>query len=547
MNINQILNKVSDGGYTSLSNSEFNELKKYPEHKELFNKISDSGYASLSESEFNGLKTLSLPKSTQETQITHSLTQDQYKLLQQNVGNYGYSGLDEVQKKQFRDQFPSSKFAKAGGKFEDAVAYVDSQSSYNPQGRENDGMNTSDMGDNTTLSGALKNTWMGIKDVGNQAKEHPGTTALMLASGFFPEMLPLTTGGVVRSGVAGMAARAIDKQHPFTSEMPDYRNEKPMESATDVLGAGAGSALGQMGTIGLVKGVGAIAAPMMRQDAKIAEVIEKNRLADEAIDAKNLSAREVVDARNLEIARQNEENARYLKLLRDEGLADPNFKLESLRRRMMADQPDVSGAFAGDKTGNEFFDALAETRRVGDYGWVSKNRQIADELARRRQLDPSYSAENIKPSDWDVARKMAELKRGIPEVSYPEPIPYGTPIEIPPRQGNDLLVGVPGLGALHNGLVNAEYPVISGLVKGLNLRNNFAIPEAAKAWAVPLVEGSGLSPLGKLVTPFAVGGGTKAYDKSKDVFEGYRNFMKWKKETGEDIQTAKDVYNTIMK
>lgn len=58
----------------------------------------------------------------------------------------------------------------------------------------------------------------------------------------------------------------------------------------------------------------------------------------------------------------------------------------------------------------------------------------------------------------------------------------------------------------------------------LNLRNNMAIPEAAKAWAVPAVEGSGLSSLGKLVTPFAVGAGTNAYGATKDVFEGYRGF-----------------------
>lgn len=53
---------------------------------------------------------------------------EDYELLKRNVSQVGYSGLDENQKKLFQSQFPSSKYAKAGGSFEDAIKYVDSQS-----------------------------------------------------------------------------------------------------------------------------------------------------------------------------------------------------------------------------------------------------------------------------------------------------------------------------------------------------------------------------------------------------------------------------------
>lgn len=50
-----------------------------------------------------------------------------------------------------------------------------------------------------------------------------------------------------------------------------------------------------------------------------------------------------------------------------------------------------------------------------------------------------------------------------------------------------------------------------------------------------------LVPLGKLVTPFAVGAGTKAYGATKDVFEGYRDFMKKKKEIEDEVKTYKEM------
>lgn len=53
---------------------------------------------------------------------------DDYEMLKRNLGEVGYSGLDETQKGLFKSQFANSKFARAGGKFEDAVKYVDEQS-----------------------------------------------------------------------------------------------------------------------------------------------------------------------------------------------------------------------------------------------------------------------------------------------------------------------------------------------------------------------------------------------------------------------------------
>jgi len=63
---------------------------------------------------------------TQPTTYSYNSPED-YELLKRNISEVGYSGLDDNQKALFESQFSASKFARAGGSFDDAVKYVDSQ------------------------------------------------------------------------------------------------------------------------------------------------------------------------------------------------------------------------------------------------------------------------------------------------------------------------------------------------------------------------------------------------------------------------------------
>lgn len=477
MALKDILNKVSDGGYASLSDSEFNELRKYPQHKELFNKISDSGYASLSDAEFNGLKSLTTPKVTPVQ--TPKLTPDQYRLLRQNVGNYGYSGLDANQKKQFQEQFPLSKFAKAGGTFEDAVKYVDSQSTYNKSEYVNDGsFNTSDMGDNTTLSGALHHAWQGLKDIGNLAKEHPGTAAFALASGIFPELLPLTGGGIARAGLAGSLATAVDKYHPFTNELPDYKNEKPIESATDILGSGASSALMH----GLFTGVNRTLG------AKYYGALEKNAEAEK-----------VAAEKNAEIAAENARRAEFNSKVNYESMKDPESVRNFYRTEMMKQNPDVATTFrpkfADDLAG--YGDLLDYTREGRRYMALKK---LEPHMAARGKVVPNPEPKLtppsklqqgvVEPSDWDVAKFKNEYETVIPEVT-PKYVEVPT-VNLMSGLPNSIRVGESKLSNLLRGstageaakfsftnntlLYPALKPISSGLARGIDPFASYIVP-----------------------------------------------------------------------
>jgi len=63
---------------------------------------------------------------SQPTTYSYNSPED-YELLKRNIAEVGYSGLDDNQKALFESQFSASKFARAGGSFDDAVKYVDSQ------------------------------------------------------------------------------------------------------------------------------------------------------------------------------------------------------------------------------------------------------------------------------------------------------------------------------------------------------------------------------------------------------------------------------------
>lgn len=94
-----------------------------------FQTLPDKKISALSDDDANEYMRLdSLSREPIPAPSTYSYSStDQYEDLKRNVGEVGYSGLDPVQQKLFQDQFAASKFARAGGSFEDAVKYVDSQ------------------------------------------------------------------------------------------------------------------------------------------------------------------------------------------------------------------------------------------------------------------------------------------------------------------------------------------------------------------------------------------------------------------------------------
>lgn len=116
--IKDILNKVSDNGYGALSDSEFEELKKYPKYKDVFNKIADNGYGALSDSEFEELKSIDKPS-------TYQFAPGQREDLMANLHEVGYSGLDDAQKALYKQQYDASDYAKAGHSFEEAQRLAD--------------------------------------------------------------------------------------------------------------------------------------------------------------------------------------------------------------------------------------------------------------------------------------------------------------------------------------------------------------------------------------------------------------------------------------
>ena len=116
--IKDILNKVSDNGYGALSDSEFEELKKYPKYKDVFNKIADNGYGALSDSEFEELKSIDKPS-------TYQFAPGQREDLMANLHEVGYSGLDDTQKALYKQQYDASDYAKAGHSFEEAQKLAD--------------------------------------------------------------------------------------------------------------------------------------------------------------------------------------------------------------------------------------------------------------------------------------------------------------------------------------------------------------------------------------------------------------------------------------
>lgn len=176
-----------------------------------------------------------------------------YADLQRNVGNVGYSGLDERQKALFKSQFPASKFARAGGTFEDAVKYVDSQS--------NSGQAQAMQGDRPypVMESALPGEFSTDPRIGTFIKEHPGTVAATAAS------IPLTGGtsipmGILGSGALGAGGTYVDES---LAGNPEAGKSSMVSGLISGATHGIGSVVGAIGK--------KLAAPVMAGLAKEAE------------------------------------------------------------------------------------------------------------------------------------------------------------------------------------------------------------------------------------------------------------------------------------
>ena len=148
------------------------------------------------------------PQAQQSAPSSYGYLPGDYELLKANVGKVGYSGLDERQKALFKNQFSASKFARAGGSFDDAVKYVDSQSS---QGQV---QNLEENRPFPVMESALPGEYSTDPRIPQFIKEHPGTVAATAAS------IPLTGGtttpgilaGVLGSGALGAGGTYVDER-----------------------------------------------------------------------------------------------------------------------------------------------------------------------------------------------------------------------------------------------------------------------------------------------------------------------------------------------
>lgn len=188
-------------------------------------------------------------------------TNTQYEDLRRNVAEVGYSGLDDAQKKLFQSQFPASKFARAGGSFEDAVKYVDGNA------RLSKPMSVAEISPYGGMFGApIPMTPTSNDKAVEFAKEHPGTVGAGVASTFIPTTIP----GFLAAGGVG-----------FGGELADAKlrgDEHPIEFS---LGAGALNAL----THGLFSVGGKV---LSKAGGKIAEAVAeypaKLRAYEERVD-----------------------------------------------------------------------------------------------------------------------------------------------------------------------------------------------------------------------------------------------------------------------
>lgn len=243
--------------------------EKEKELLDTYNSLSDSELSQLTEAEqteYGDLLEKSKAPQTTETKSPstgYSYLPGDYEDLRRNVGEVGFSGLDERQQALFKSQFPQSKFAKAGGSFEDAVKYVDSQSN---QGKMADLANNPPY---PVMESALPGEYSIDPNLQEFVKKHPGTSLATLAS------VPLTGGSSVPAVLVGMGASAgLGAGGTYVDERlagnPDAAKASLfsgfVSGATHGLGAGA-SWLGKK-----------IAAPVIEELAKQA----KSKAASEA-------------------------------------------------------------------------------------------------------------------------------------------------------------------------------------------------------------------------------------------------------------------------
>lgn len=177
--------------------------EKEKELLDTYNSLSNSELSQLTEAEqteYGDLLEKSKAPQTTETKSPstgYSYLPGDYEDLRRNVGEVGFSGLDERQQALFKSQFPQSKFAKAGGSFDDAVKYVDSQSN---QGKMADLANNPPY---PVMESALPGEYSIDPNLQEFVKKHPGTSLATLAS------VPLTGGSTVPAVLGGMGVSAV--------------------------------------------------------------------------------------------------------------------------------------------------------------------------------------------------------------------------------------------------------------------------------------------------------------------------------------------------
>lgn len=453
------------GGWDGMSDDLYNALSDLKNNGYDWDKISDKSYSVLDTANQKASSTPATPKSYQ-------YLPGDYEDLKRNVGEVGYSGLDERQKALFKSQFPQSKFARAGGTFEDAVKYVDSQASTKPDAIS--AIWTGLTGRGSAMDPEAREQFM-QSPVPTFVKEHPFTSAGMLASAY----IPFTLGGIAGASALGAGTSLADEKL--------IAKEKSNTPTQDALAAGIVS--------GVTHGVGGKVAKELGGFASkyLNPVREYPDLVD-AVKAANANAEAEHGARQWIAARIDEDAARMAR-----EYAQP-MNEEQILAELPGGLRDLSPT---DRTRIE----LERSRAYSD----------AEQLAGLHRLEATKRSMWTDPKGpmvgrWENFGGAGDISDEAAEAYYNMVHSPARLAPIPPEPaGVDLVKLVnPYPGALARGLGTL---VPESIRNAAIIRNAFWPAIAAEKTAVPLAQGI---KLGAYPTTQVIKEVPKAYEAYKD-------------------------------
>lgn len=486
------MKKIVDahGGWDNMSQDLYDALSDLKKNNYDWNSISDKSYSVLDTANNTANKVAPSQPAPQPKGYKYP-SNTAYNDLRVNVGEVGYSGLDPEQKKLFQAQFPQSKFAKAGGSFEDAVKYVDSQA------RQSRPISASEFAPMGGMMGApIPMTPIGNTPATKFVEEKPFTSAGIGAS----TLLPFSWPGILAATGLGAGTSLADEKL--------VAKEKSNEPIQDAIVSGLVS--------GLTHGIGGTIA---------------NRLS--AFASKYLTpAREYPNA----VAKIEAENAK--ELLAHEARQSIAARIDNEANKMASEyvQPVTEEQVLAELPNGLKGLPVKDARRIA--AERSRTYEDADELAGLHKLDATkkamWLAEN-GPMDvrWKQFGGAGTISDEAAEAYYNMTHAPFIPKELPVRpSGVDLVRVINPFPSMRERIVGGALP--ESIRNAQWIRNGLWPAEIAEVSASPLAQG-----IKALTYPTG--------EVAKDLPEGYRRLKKWGHETSEDVNTMQKVIEAYRK